>query len=750
MMMRDALIERLIADWGFERKDAPGGQKLVRGRCPVCGQAEAHTPPDNPFIIICPRANKCGAKTHARSLYPDLFNQFATFHPNSKADPRATQNAYLLSRGIDPELTAEWWVPAATTDPKEAKAHKDNPKLPPPKKYPSVCFTLTNGVAYHRLIDYSGKNKNKIVAAYQGHYWRRPGDHWDKGRERIGELWIVEGVLDAVSLIQAGLAAVANLSSKHVPTTLLDKVDSRQTVVVIAMDADVAGRAGAANLEAACRERGLRYRFAFAPDGVDWNDLLVRGELAQGRLERMLELADWRGKLHAAGSASDYWDIWKEHSTDWCFTYHGETYVARSDKLGAPPIPHRVADFTAKRLYRLRLEPIAERPDYSEVIRVEREGDEPHDVVLSASALAKNPAFREALFSQASAQWDGGLPDLNLLLRRLRVDNVPTVRQIEAWGYDRRSDSYFFPHAAYAPDGARTTPGERGIVEVRGRAHPLHFRLPQLGEDEVFTWVAPAGELDAPGMARHLAAAEPHGYALVGLGFFTAALFAHQVCERLGMFPFLSFYGETATGKSTLLRILHRLLTREWEGMPVNEANTKVGQSRYIGAYSNLPVALIEADAHENVKVEGVMNLRTAYNRGAIRVTGVKSADNTVRATPFRGALVFGWNEEKLEDAKVRERMVSLRFAQADNSPAKHDALIALENIEPAAMALYLNMILSRRNHVLPLILDVLPDYQRELERRGVVMTRTAQNHAVPMAGLHAALHTLLPKAALA
>jgi hypothetical protein len=753
-MIQDELFARLVADFGFERRETADGVKLVRGRCPACNAPEAYTPPGNPYVVICPRRNKCRTTTHTKGLYPELFNQFARHHPNSKADPRATQRAYLASRGIDGAAIAEWWEPDATTDPDEVRAHKADPSLPAPRKYPTVRFALTNGVAYHRLIDYGGKTKNKIVAAYAGHYWRRPGTHWDRGIERMGEVWLTEGVLDAVSLVQVGLAAVATISSGHVPVQLLDSADAR-TTYVIALDNDPAGRAGADKLAQACAERGLRYKLAFPPEGVDWNDLLVRGELAPGRREKTLELADWRGRLHAANSAAEYYDEWKQHERGPLFAWRGELYAVRPGKDGGEPDVHRVSDFTAERLYRLRLEPIAERPDYSEVIRVHREDDEPHEVVLGASALAKNPAFREALFSQASAQWDGITPDLNALLRNLRETAVPTVRQVEVWGYDRRADSYFFPDAAFGPDGKRMAPDERGIVEIAAPAdgaHPArkqHFRLPRLGEDEVFTWVAPAGEFGALGVARLLAAAEPHGHGLAGLGFFAAALFAHQVCERLGMFPFLSLFGETMTGKSTLLRILHHLLGREWEGMPVNEANTKVGQSRYIGGYSNLPVALIEADAHENVKLEAVMNLRTAYNRGAIRVTGIKSADNTVRATPFRGALVFGWNDEQLEDAKVRERMISLRFARADNSQEKHQALVDLENIPVAEMGRFRDLVLGQRDKVLARILEMLPAYQEAFEKRGVEMTRTAQNHAVPMAGLHAALATLLPESTI-
>ena len=155
-------------------------------------------------------------------------------------------------------------------------------------------------------------------------------------------------------------------------------------------------------------------------------------------------------------------------------------------------------------------------------------------------------------------------------------------------------------------------------------------------------------------------------------------------------------------------------------------------------------MVLIEADAHEHVQVESVFNLRSAYNRGPIRITGQRTADNTTRITPFRGALVFGWNEEKLEDAKVKERMVSLLFLHGDNSDDKIAALNALQNIAQETMAGYLHEVLTRRKAILEVILREIPNYRRWLEAHGVAITRTALNHAVPLAGLHAVLEAFV------
>jgi hypothetical protein len=724
--IRKELAERLAADYGFRAKETPQGEKLVGGRCPVCGRPEAHTPPDNPWVIICPRERKCGQHTYSKALYPEVLLQFARHHPPTHDNPHATVDAWLLARGFDLQRMRGWYAQSETADPEDRQ-----------RRYPTARFTLSNGVAYHRLIDYAGRNKTKAVAAFQSAYWAAPGF------ELAGRIWLPEGVLHACALEHAGCRAAATISSGHVPTALFDAAAERRVTFVIAQDNDAAGRKGAARLAEACAQRGLACEIAFPPENVDWDELLLRGDLSEARSEETLEEALWRGRLFQALDAEQLFAVWRERRPPGLFTFRDELWVGREGDPARGGEVRWVGDFTVKRLYRLRLEPVADRPEYSEVLRVRHAGGEEHDVVLSGAAMAKNAAFREALFTAASAQWDGLMPELNLLLRRLRRRPVPVVRQIECWGYDRPLDSYFFHDAAYGPDGRRVEKDERAIVKVGLN----HARLPAMAQGDEFIWKTPAPGLDIPRVLGLLERAAPRAQGLTSLGYFTAALFADQVAAKLGMFPFLSLYGDTHTGKSTLLVALNRMLGRDWEGAPVSEANTKIGTARFIGAYSNLPVVLIEADAHKHVQVESVFNLRSAYNRGPIRITGQKTADNTTRITPFRGALVFGWNEEQLEDAKVKERMVSLLFLHGDNSDDKIDALNALQNLPHGKMAGYLHEVLTRRKAVLEAIQREIPNYQRWLEAHGVTITRTALNHAVPLAGLHAALEAFLPDA---
>lgn len=723
--LKHAIAERLESVYGFRPKETGAGLKLVLGRCPSCNEPEAYTPPGNPFIVICPRGNKCGDRTLARDLFPDLFDRHEQHHPATQDNPNATAESYLRARGIDPATIRGWFTQGRTPDPED--------KSDSPRKYPTVQFTLANGVQYHRLVDYAGRNKNKIVAAFSGSFWEPPKGEYPRGD--LAEIWIAEGVLDAVSLIQSGRPAVANLTAKHVPSDFLDKIAGRKINLVIAQDGDAAGRESAGILASACAVRGIPHRFAFAPDGLDWNDLLVRGEFAEDRRDVTFEMAEWRGNLHAAGTAGAFHEVWRRKRHGSLFAFREEYWVARPGREEGFSYT-RLSDFTMERLYRLRLEPIADRPEYSEVVRVFTGDTDPHEVVLSGTALAKNGNFREALFTGASAQWDGDFTALNLLLRKIRGQKAPTVKQIENWGYDRGSNTYFFHDAAYCPDGRRTELDARGIVRVGKK----YFKVPHLAESEEHVWLSPSPGIDVPRVLQLLDATSPHGFTLAALGFFTAGLFADQICRDLGMFPFLSVCGDPHTGKSSLLVILNRMLGREWEGIPVSEANTKVGVARYIAAYSNLPVVLTEADAHDESILQGLMNFRTAYNRGPIRLTGIKSGDNSVRVTPFRGALVFGWNDEVHPDPKVKERMVSVRYVEADNSDSKLEALTELNNIPAPVMTGFLDGVLTRRKDVLGGIRQVLPVWARWFQDHGVGITRTANNHAVPMAGLSAVL----------
>ena len=102
-------------------------------------------------------------------------------------------------------------------------------------------------------------------------------------------VFIVEGELDALSIIQAGGAAIAARSTDNIPA-LIDWLKDRQPpeprAIFGFMDNDEAGRTGTAELEQGLKDTFFLFEGFFPPRGQDANDILRTNPQ---ELERFIE-----------------------------------------------------------------------------------------------------------------------------------------------------------------------------------------------------------------------------------------------------------------------------------------------------------------------------------------------------------------------------------------------------------------------------------------------------------------------------
>ncbi|EAA1889286.1 toprim domain-containing protein, partial [Salmonella enterica] len=104
---------------------------------------------------------------------------------------------------------------------------------------------LSCGAMWERIIDQPqrfGKQKANIKGSYVGHWWVPPFINLLE----VNEIWITEGIFNALSLCQAGLPAVATLSSNNYPLAALDTLakelgEKPRPRLVWAFDGDKAG-----------------------------------------------------------------------------------------------------------------------------------------------------------------------------------------------------------------------------------------------------------------------------------------------------------------------------------------------------------------------------------------------------------------------------------------------------------------------------------------------------------------------------
>lgn len=128
-------------------------------------------------------------------------------------------------------------------------------------------FTLADGVWWERIIDRPGRfaRKANFSGSYKGLWWAYPGADLSKAKE----IWICEGIFDAISLNQNGIAAVSVMSAVNYPDKALEELaklcgDNPRPVIVWAPDNGRAGERYAKNMQNAAPktagERRRRYR----------------------------------------------------------------------------------------------------------------------------------------------------------------------------------------------------------------------------------------------------------------------------------------------------------------------------------------------------------------------------------------------------------------------------------------------------------------------------------------------------------
>ena len=135
----------------------------------------------------------------------------------------------------------------------------------------------------------------------------------------VDDLWIVEGIFDAIALVQNGISAVAALSSNAFPEESLKALvtarGGKKPKLVWALDNEPGAHKYTRSWVKRARELGFTCDAAQVsqPDGrkVDWNDLhqrwaFIDDEKARAeRIEKDLKEARHQGALLIAESAGD-------------------------------------------------------------------------------------------------------------------------------------------------------------------------------------------------------------------------------------------------------------------------------------------------------------------------------------------------------------------------------------------------------------------------------------------------------------
>lgn len=752
------LTPRLMADFAFKQR----GPWLRQGVCPNCKKKELYTHAEHPWVLKCGRLNNCGLELHVKELYPDLFDNWSKRYPAEPAkSPNAAADAYLqIGRGFDLARIQGSYTQESYYDQKLGIGSA------------TVRFPFA-GTYWERIIDQPqrfGKMKAHVQygGKFAGQWWALPG----KDLASAEEIWITEGIFDAIALMHHGLTAVSAISCSNYPSealgALLHQRAGTPGKLVFALDGDPAGRSYMRKHVARARRDGWDASAAFIPQTGrhkrDWSDLHLLDASA----------GDAAGRRHLDEDALA------------TYRYHGDLLLAESAAAkailmyGHNPGRDRFELSFGQRLYWFeldqkkysaamqRLETEQPEADPEEMRRqaVEQSGavreianclpaplyyqantvtDEswyyfrvtfPHDSpaiknTFTAAQLASAGEFKKRLLAIApGAMYSGKDQHLATTLKR-QLYNIKQVQTVDYIGYSKEHDCYVLGDVAVAGGRIHHINDEDyfdiGKLSVKTLARSAGLDVNTTLDDYNPRWIEPLWQAFGT-------------QGLAALTFWFGTLFAEQIRAEQKSFPFLEIVGEAGSGKTTLIEFLWKLLGRaDYEGFDPSKS-TAAARARNFARVAGLPVVLIESDREQaggNPKVRSFDwdELKTAFNGRGLRSRGVRNSGNETYEPPFRGAIVISQNNPVDASEAVMTRIMHLTFSRDTQTPESRRAAKALEQTPLATVSAFILAAARKQQAIMDIVRERTGRYQDELlQQPGIITVRIAKCHGQLMA----------------
>lgn len=770
------IADALVRDYGF--KLAQNGKHLQQGVCPGCGKKSMWTFAETPWVVKCDRLNNCGYEAHAKELYPDFFESWTErFQAPEQAKPVAEQNphaaadAYLRqARGFDLALIAGTYTQEQYFDQRADQGRGAGSS--------TVRFAVAD-TWWERIIDrparFGKKKANfKFGGSYAGWWWALPSLSFASPNPALTdqpvpptELWLVEGVFDAIALAHNGIAAVGLLSCNNYPEHALAALDAllaRQgnlvpkPTLVWALDGDKAGRSFTLKHVKRARAAGWVCTAAQIPQQgkakLDWNDAHQRGRLTEEHLKEYR----YHGGLLIAATAQDKALLIYNHTgkSDFDLDHSNRLYWFRLDVERYRKAHERIAeaiedgqeqpmsedDHRTKALLESgTLQPIANcRPQALYYQKHEVTGDAwyyfrvsfPHDGpdikgTFTAGQLTTGSEFKKQLLHMAAgAIYSGNSLQLERMMQR-QLDNIKIVQTVDFIGYSASHKTYILGKVAVRDGQIHEANAEDYFdfekLSIKTLQKSIVLDVNTNRDDYDRTWL------------QHLwQAFGAKGY--IALAYWFGSLFAEQVRAEHQSFPFLEIVGEPGSGKTTLIQFLWKLMGRDYEGFDPAKS-TAAGRMRTFTQVSNLPIVLIESD--RETKTGNVAHVRSfdwdelkdAYNGNSIRTTGVKTGGNETYDPPFRASIVISQNNPVQASQAIMERICHMTFDTRSFTNKSYESAKTLEKVEIPQVSGFILGCLRREAEVMQTITEHTDsNIQFLLAQDGIHKPRIAKNHA--------------------
>ncbi|CEH39913.1 toprim domain-containing protein [Xanthomonas citri] len=762
--LRQQVLSRLERDYGLKhRRDTP---YMRGGKCPSCSKKELYTNYQRPWVVKCGRQSKCGRELHVKDLYDDLFDDWSKRFQPTPAAPNAAADAYLqFSRGFDLAPLKGLYPQASHYDRKISAGTA------------TVRFALVKGGWWERLIDRPhrfGKQKARFAPgkSYAGVWWAAPAALTVMKTAR--EVWIVEGIFDALALLQHGMCAVSAMSSNAFPEESLRELAKARMAdlptLVWALDNEPGARAYTHKHIKRAAALGFDSRAAqiVQRDGkkTDWNDLHLRAIASDDpkQWDNDVKEARYQGDLLVARSAVDKGLLMFEHDgrNDFWLDYRSRLYwfdfdtqrfdKLRKEKLGdidaddgdgdgdevaaedlkkikrAACSVQKIANCYPEALYFQRQEVTDESWYYFRV-------DFPHDGpsvkgTFTGGHVASASEFKKRLISLAAgAMFTGTGHQLDRLIEE-QTEAIKTVDAIDFVGYSKEHRAYLLGDMAVR-DGELVTANEEDYFEfdkLRLKTTQKSIRLEIQRDAEAFRvdWL--------PWLWQCFGT---HG--MVAMTFWFGSLFAEQIRAGHKSFPFLEATGEAGAGKTTLLTFLWKLLGRsDYEGFDPAKSS-KAGRARAMGQVSGMPVVLLEADRSEPDKAHSKTfewdELKDFFGGGTLATRGVRNGGNETYEPPFRGTIVITQNAAVDASEAILTRIVKLHFKRPQVTTESRIAADNLNALQVEEVSHFLVRAVRQERAILDLFAERVKVFEAKLRaQQDLRLERVIKNHAQMLA----------------
>ncbi|MBM7070757.1 toprim domain-containing protein [Shewanella sp. 202IG2-18] len=741
--LQQEILRRLLSDFDFKKQNS---DFLQQGICPNCSERELYTSKQNPWIIRCGRLNKCAYEAHIKELYTDLFScwsdRFKTEIVQTTGqviNPNAAAEAYMeLARGFDNSKLKSWYQQGAyyCNDKKIGTA--------------TVKFVLSNGSTWERFIDKPerfGNMKAYFSGKYQGHWWQPPDFSVDKSH---GELWLTEGIFDAIALLQVGINAVSVMSCNNFPykelSMLVERAKSKPALI-FAFDRGKAGESFAKKFVNKARALGWKASAALPPEQslkLDWNDLLQRNRLTREHIKEYR----YYGQLLLAKTAIEKGALVYQKTAQLSFPFEFEQVIYWF-ALDIKKLEKEIgADVGGGNDHLQQVRTIAEASNVQELMKCHPQPlyfqenkltneswyylkiDFPHNNsavknTFTGKQLGSASEFKNRLLSVApGAIFEGKTYQLNRFLAP-KIFNIKRVNTIDYVGYVKEQQCYVFNKVAVT-NGSIYHLNDEDFFDIEKLSIKTIQRLE-------LTMEIDEKQYDQQWLEYLWQAFGEKG--IVALAFWFGSLFVQQIRDKQKSYPFLEIVGEPGTGKSTLLEFLWKLFgRRDYEGFDPSKS-TLSGRTRNFAQLSNLPVVLIEGDRGDGKDAKQKRfdwdELKTAYNGRSIRTKGLKNAGNDTCEPPFRGSIVIAQNADVQASDAILQRIVHLKTDRKHHNAQSKSAADWLGKVPTEQVSGFMVKSLLKEQCIVETILNRTKVYEQQLaDEADVCHIRVILNHA--------------------